>query len=171
MSEGNRRSRQLLLSDVASGRALELMHPALVPMPEELRPESERGHSASGAGVAVGAVAVVRRRNSVRGYDPGAPWAWRAASAGQSIDLREHLTQARALVEADWSLTDVVCDGTLWGWRTRLALSSVVGEPLVNWDQEAGRTAAERLALVDRAIGELDETLPRGGWTVTGGDK
>lgn len=166
MSEGNRRRELVSVEAVASGSALLLSHPALTPMPEELRPASERRDSARA--VAVGGV-VRRRERSKRGYDAGAPWAGRTVAAGLHADMRQHLESARELVLADWSLLDVVGDGTLWGWRLRMVLSGIVGEALANWDVAPGRTQAERLAVVDRALGELAEQSPRGGWMVTDG--
>lgn len=164
MSEGNRRSSQLALADVASGNCLfRLEHPALTPMPEELRPHGKTGQSAP---VSLGVVAV-RRERSRRGYDTSAPWVTRTKAVGLFADMRTHLEAARELVLAGDDLLTIVADGTLWGWRLRMALSSVVGEALANWDRRPGRTQAERLAVLDRALGEMAEQAPRGGWTVT----
>lgn len=166
MSEGNRRSSQLALADVASGVCLfRLAHPALTPMPEELRPHGKQGQSAP---VSSGVVAV-RREKSRRGYDTGAPWVTRAKARGDFMEERHRLEAVRDLVAAGWSLLEAVADGTLWGWRLRLDLSNVCGEALANWDRKPGRTQAERLAVVDRALGEMAEQAPRGGWVVTDG--
>ena len=164
MSEGKRRSLSVAV-EAASSRCtlLQLSHPALTPMPEELRPHGKTGQSAP---VSLGVVAV-RRERSRRGYDTSAPWVTRTKAVGLFADMRTHLEAARELVLAGDDLLTIVADGTLWGWRLRMALSSVVGEALANWDRRPGRTQTERLAVLDRALGEMAEQAPRGGWTVT----
>lgn len=167
MSESRSKSLRVTVEAVSSGcTLLQLSHPALTPMPEELRPASQRAKSA--AAVSVGVVAV-RRGQSKRGYDTGAPWVSRAKARGDFMEEQHRLEAVRDLVAAGWTLLEAVADGTLWGWRLRLDLSNVCGEALANWDRKPGRTQAERLAVVERALGEMAEQAPRGGWTVTDG--
>lgn len=97
------------------------------------------------------------------------PLADRAERRGQLTELSAHLFGVKAAVAAGDSLLEAVGDGTLWGWRSREALSHALGVPLANWDRERGRTQAERLALVDRVLSELGVTqVRRGGWSVSG---
>ena len=91
----------------------------------------------------------------------------RAERKGQLTELVDFLKQVRRDVEAGESLTACVGDGTLWGWRARVALGHCVGEPLANWDAQPGRTQLERRAVVERALGELGVTQRRGGWVVS----
>ena len=165
MAEGRSKRLQVVVEAVATG--LGLTHPALTPMPEELRPVEERRKSAPVG--AVGGVAV-RRVRGARGYDVGAPWVGRIDRAGLHADMKQHLEAARVEVLGGASLLDVVCDGTLWGWRLRMCFSGIASEAIANWDAVPGRTQAERLAVVERAIGELaEQERNAGGWTVTNG--
>lgn len=126
-----------------------LAHPARVPMPIELRSPGNRGELPRASGVAAGvAVALVER-------EPVAAWAARTVRNGHGAEMMERLRQARRAVERGATLREVVVDGTLPGWRLRLALSEIAGEALVNWDGRKGRTPVERLAVVRRAIDEL----------------
>jgi len=133
-------------------------------MPQELRPRP--GVLSLGEGeVAVGS----RRAARASGYV--SPLRDRAERTGHLAELIARLRAARRAVLADGSLLEAVADGTLEGWRTRLALQHALGFALADWDQAAGRTRAERLALVDRVLTELGaQPTParRGGWSVTG---
>jgi len=103
-------------------------------------------------------------------FDADAPWAWRVIEAGHGPEVAESLATLRSAVVEGSTIMEVVADGTLKGWHCREAMSAVVGEPLANWDTRRGRTQGERLAAVERAIGELGARKPlrRGGWTVGG---
>ena len=94
------------------------------------------------------------------------PLAARAERRGHLVELGDRLRLARVAVTAGSTLTEVVADGTLWGWRAREALSHVLGEPLANWDGRAGRTQLERIAVVERALAECG-VVHRGGWAVS----
>ena len=83
------------------------------------------------------------------------PLAARVERQGRTDDTVARLLAARRKVARGRSLTEVVADGTLSGWNLRMVLSHCAGRPLVNWDQETGRTQLERAALVERALGEL----------------
>lgn len=99
-------------------------------------------------------------------------YAVRAERKGQLIGLVEILVSVRDGIHAGRTLLDGVATGTLWGWRARLALSSVLDVPLADWDNATGRTKLERLAVVERALNEcgLVETH-RGGWSVSSSSK
>lgn len=97
------------------------------------------------------------------------PLADRAERRGHLTELSAHLLGVKAAVAAGDTLLEAVGDGTLWGWRSREALSHALGVPVANWDRERGRTQAERLALVERVLSELGVALVRrGGWSVSG---
>lgn len=149
----------------AGGNPLRLQHPASVPLPNDLLPPAERSDSLPQSG---GLYAVEGGRRN--GFDADAPWAWRAIEAGHGAELQVSLSALRAAVAEGSTLMEVVADGTLRGWHAREAMSAVVGEPLANWDTRRGRTQGERMAAVERAIGELGALRPlrRGGWTVGG---
>lgn len=102
------------------------------------------------------------------GYDVEAPWVWRAKQAGRIDDLLARLKEVRRVVRAGGEIFPCVADGTLWGWRVRTALSSLVGEAIDEWDKRRGRTHLERLAVLDRALGELG-VEHRGGWSISSG--
>ena len=140
-------------------------HPETLSVPEELLPPHLRGLSTPETR---GLVAVDGGRRD--GFDADAPWAWRAIEAGHGAELQLSLSALRSAVIEGSTLMEVVADGTLKGWHTREAISAVLREPLANWDTSRGRTQGERLAVVDRAIGELGALRPlrRGGWTVGG---
>lgn len=166
MSEGTRRAKAARNTAVAVGSdPLQMRHPALVPMPEDLRPPHERRESSPEER---GLYAVAGGRRG--GFDADAPWAWRVIEAGHGAEVQESLALVRSAVVEGCTLMEVVADGTLKGWHVREALSAVVGEPLANWDTRRGRTQGERMAAVERAIGELGALRPlrRGGWTVGG---
>lgn len=95
------------------------------------------------------------------------PYAVRAEGKGQLVELVDVLRRVRGEVQAGAALTDAVADGTLWGWRSRQALSNALGVPLANWDREPGRTTLERLALVERVLAECGVEAHRGGWAVS----
>lgn len=132
-----------------------LAHPSLIPMPAELLPPEKRGDSRRASGVA-GVVAVADGGHVVAG------WASRTVRNGHGPEMLERLRLARRAVERGQTLRRVVVDGTLPGWRLRLALTEVCGEAVVNWDQRKGRTMLERVAVVRRAI---DELMDAGGAT------
>ena len=170
MAKAARGARAVRSQVGASGSALlsaRLSHPSSIPMPNDLLPPQERRESSPEVGT--GALYSVDggRRN---GFDADAPWAWRAVEAGHGAELQVSLVGVRAAVVEGATLMEVVADGTLKGWHAREALSAVVSEPLANWDTRRGRTQGERLAVVERAIGELGALRPmrRGGWTVGG---
>ena len=168
MSKTTRRVRAVPTEGVASeSNPLRLQHPAKSTFPNELLPADERRESAPEAG---GLYAVEGGRRN--GFDADAPWAWRVIEAGHGSEVQLSLAALRSAVVEGCTLMEVVADGTLRGWHAREAMSAVVGEPLANWDTRRGRTQGERLAAVERAIGELGALKPlrRGGWTV-GGDR
>ena len=138
------------------------MHPcALTPMPAELRPCAAVGALRGGA------VGSRRAPGVVSGYV--SPLRARAERTGHLDELRQRLTAARREVRAGGSLLEAVADGTLEGWRARLALQHALGFPLADWDNAAGRTQGERLALVERVLSELGVAqVRRGGWSVSG---
>lgn len=150
-------------AESSGGNPLGLPHPARTPMPEALRPSVA---SASG-------VRRVRRK-AVSDYVASA-WVSRAQRTGQVLGLADRLRALLAQVEAGANIVDGVADGTLWGWHTRQALGCALGENLVAWDGQIGRSRGERLALIRRALGELGATAPetlgpakrRGGWSVS----
>lgn len=153
----------------AGGNPLRLQHPSSVSMPQDLLPPQERRESPPESGSGTGGLYSVDggRRNR---FDADAPWAWRMVEAGHGAELQLALSGLRAAVIEGATIMEVVADGTLKGWHTREAMSAVVGEPLANWDTRRGRTQGERMAAVERAIGELGALRPlrRGGWTVGG---
>lgn len=126
--------------------------PATVPPPWELRGSTE---------TLTGARRAVAKRS---GYV--SPLAWRAEQKGELTDLRARLLAVKAAVVDGATLLDGVADGTLWGWRARLALSDVLTQPLADWDSSPGRTQLERLAVVERALTECG-VEHRGGWRVS----
>ena len=137
------------------GVALGLSHPALTPMPAALR------LSAPVPTMGARRVAVVKSAYAVR-----------IEANGQPVDLVDFLLKVRAQAYAGGFLTDAVADGTLWGWRARMALTQALGfgENLVDWDRSLARTQLERIALVERVLAELGaEPVPprRGGWSVS----
>lgn len=140
--------------------ALGLSHPAKTPMPAALRSavDSPVVGSGSGARRLVGAKSA---------------YAVRAERKGQLIGLVEILVSVRDGVREGKTLLDGVATGTLWGWRARITLSSVLDVPLADWDNAPGRTQLERLAVVERALAEcgLVETTRRGGWAVSSSSK
>lgn len=93
-------------------------------------------------------------------------YAKRVEGRGQLVGLVEFLREVRTGVLKGRSLLDGVADGTLWGWRARLALSDVLTQPLADWDNAPGRTQLERLAVVERALAECG-VEHRGGWRVS----
>lgn len=139
---------------------LGLSHPARTPMPGGLRTAlaSPIVGSGSGARRLVGAKSA---------------YAVRAERKGQLIGLVEILVSVRDGIHAGRTLLDGVATGTLWGWRARITLSSVLDVPLADWDNAPGRTQLERLAVVERALAEcgLVETTRRGGWAVSSSSK
>lgn len=152
-------------SGAVSGNPLRLRHPSILLCPNDLLPPGERRESSPKSGALYGVEG--GRRD---GFDADAPWAWRVVEAGHGPEVAESLSTCRSAVIEGSTLMEVVADGTLKGWHCREALSAVAGEPLANWDTRRGRTQAERLAVVERAIGELGARRPlrRGGWTVGG---
>lgn len=111
----------------------------------------------------------VRRVKGQRsGYDVEAPWVWRAKQNGRLDEFIARLKEIRRTVRGGGDIFSGVSDGTLWGWRVRVALTSLVGEPIDEWDKRRGRTQLERLAVVDRALGELG-VEHRGGWSISSG--
>lgn len=99
----------------------------------------------------------VRRRVSqyVVKSRPLTPLAYRLQCAGELEEVRERALEALRRVEAGWCLFDVFADGTLSGWRLRLALARLAGRPADEWDREPGRLQLERWALVQRLLAEL----------------
>ena len=166
MAKAARRAR-VVSSEVgaASGNPLRLQHPSSIPVPNDLLPPQERAESSPQVG---GLYSVDGGRRN--GFDADAPWAWRMVEAGHGAEVQASLAALRQAVIEGSTLMEVVADGTLKGWHTREAMSAVVGEPMANWDTRRGRTQGERLAAVERAIGELGALRPlrRGGWTVGG---
>lgn len=153
-------------SGAGGGNPLRLEHCSTgLLCPNELLPSSERRNFAPQGG---GLYAVDGGRGNE--FDKDAPWAWRAVEAGHAAEIQASLSVLRSAVIEGATLMEVVADGTLKGWHTREALTAVVGEPLANWDTRRGRTQGERMAAVERAIGELGALRPlrRGGWTVGG---
>lgn len=143
---------------------LRLPHPARTPMPEALRQ--------------VALAAGVRRVRRTSDYVASA-WVSRAQRTGQVLGLADRLRAMLEQVEQGATISECVCDGTLWGWHTRQALSSVISDSITTWDEAPGRSRGERVALVRRALGELGATAPetlgepkrRGGWRVSGGGR
>ena len=135
---------------------LGLHHPAATPMPQELRSAPQRAVSAAGE----------RRVSGGKQSAYVSPLGARAERRGELVELRAHVAAVRVAVDAGGTLLEAVADGTLWGWRTREALSHALGEPLANWDRQPGRTRLERVALVERVLAELG-VVHRGGWQVS----
>lgn len=155
MSEGKSSKQGSRGQVVASGRnALGMASKATVP-PTDWRTRLHVRTSTTG-------------RRVVGGKKSGyvAPMAARADRRGELVELRAHLATVRTAVAGGDSLLEAVADGTLWGWRSREALSHALGLPLANWDREPGRTLGERLALVDRVLAECGVVAHRGGWSV-----
>jgi hypothetical protein len=99
-------------------------------------------------------------------------YAIRAEGKGQLVGIIAVLLATREQVRDGASLLDGVADGTLWGWRARLALSDVLTAPVADWDNAPGRTQLERLAVVERALAECGHVeVHRGGWRVSGGGR
>jgi hypothetical protein len=132
---------------------LGLTHPSLTPVPKEFRSESQPSTSGE-------------RRVAGKLSAYVSPMGARVERRGEGTELRAHLATVRAAVVAGASILEAVADGTLMGWRAREVLSHVVDEPVANWDQRRGRTQLERLAVLDRALGELGGGVRRGGWSV-----
>lgn len=144
---------------------LGLDRPRLTPMPEILRSPPHVAGSTTGR-----REVAVRRQQKQSAYV--SPLAAREERRGILVELREHLRAVLDAVLRGDTLLEAVADGTLWGWRSREALSHEAGEPLANWDRNPGRTLNERLALLERtlgALGESEEKPRRGGWSVTRG--
>lgn len=98
------------------------------------------------------------------------PYAVRAEGKGQLVGIVAVLLAVRDGVRDGATLLDGVADGTLWGWRARLALSDVLTQPVADWDNAPGRTQLERLAVVERALAECGHVeTHRGGWSVSRG--
>lgn len=95
------------------------------------------------------------------------PYAARAERHGELSRVVALLLDVRSRARCGSTLLDAVATGDAGGWAAREALSNACGTPLANWDQERFRTQADRLALVDRALG-LYGHVPtrRGGWSV-----
>ena len=115
-------------------------------MPAELR------MSRGGAGSTTGRRVVAGKSSSYV-----APLAARADRKGELTDLAQRLRAARDSVRKGGTLLEACADGTLWGWRTRIALSHALayGENLADWDSIPSRTQAERLLLVERVLRDL----------------
>lgn len=97
---------------------------------------------------------------------PKSAYAVRMAGKGQLTGLVEFLRRVRDGVRDGASLLDGVADGTLWGWRARMALSDVLSQPVADWDSAPGRSQLERFAVVERALAECG-VEHRGGWSVS----
>ena len=160
------------------GVALGLSHPALTPMPAALRrdaanPLGLRHPSLVPMPAALRLSAPVPTMGARRVAVVKSAYAVRIEANGQLVDLVDFLLKVRAQAYAGGFLTDAVADGTLWGWRARMALTQALGfgENLVDWDRSLARTQLERIALVERVLAELgaEPVLPRrGGWSVSG---
>lgn len=112
----------------------------------------------------------VGSRRAARSSCYVSPQRARAERSGTIGQLRATLSAARSHVVGGGTLLEAVADGTAAGWQARLALQHALsfGENLADWDNAAGRTQAERLALVERVLAELgDEPTRRGGWSVS----
>lgn len=132
-----------------------LKHPARTPPPAELRVSASE---------AVSGRRVVGGRRSPYASALGA----RIERQGATVELRARLEELRRAVLAGHGILNVVADGTLWGWQTRMALQHELhGLSLADWD--AGRTEAERLALIERVLAQLVGAEPKrkGGWRVS----
>jgi hypothetical protein len=88
------------------------------------------------------------------------PLAYRLQMAGELEAVTARAVNARWRVERGESLFSIFADGSLAGWRLRLALSRIAGQPADEWDREAGRLQLERWALVLRLLAELGQDVP-----------
>lgn len=151
MSENkkSRRSRSNpLRAETHAGASVGLPPPgaALTQLPEALRPRS----------------GVIRIKRS------DSPYAARSDRRGDRVRVVALLLSVRTLARRGRSLVDIVSTGELDGWRAREALSNACGEPLLQWDSHGHRTQADRMALVERALGLYGYVAKRrGGWAVS----
>lgn len=119
---------------------------ALTQLPEALRPRS----------------GVIRIKPS------DSPYAARSDRRGDRARVVALLLTVRTLARHGRSLIDIVSTGELDGWRAREALSNACGESLLQWDSYSHRTQADRMALVERALGLYGYVSKRrGGWAVS----
>lgn len=147
-----------------------LSHPAKTPMPAALRssPIGLRHPASTPPPPELRYRVVTPTSGGRRVATKKSAYAVRAEQKGQLVGLVEVLLAVRTGVRDGATLLDGVCTGTLWGWRARLALSDVLTAPLADWDNEAGRTQLERLAVVERALAECGHVeTHRGGWSIS----
>lgn len=152
MSQRKRKSKTCSkpLQAVAShaGAAVGLPPPglALTQIPEALRPRS----------------------GQLRIRPTDSPYSARAERRGDLQSTVALLLTVRVGARRGATLIEVVANGSIDGWRAREALTNAAGRPLALWDGERHRTQADRLALVERALGLYGYTPPRrGGWSVS----
>ena len=95
------------------------------------------------------------------------PRADRLRRTGCLEQVVKHLEVVRRHVAGGGSITEALLTGTLAAWHARLALNAGCDSASVaTWDER--RTQAERLALVDRVLGELGGKQQHGGgWSVS----
>lgn len=161
-----------LTREESSGSSLGLSHPALTPMPAALRRDARNPLGLSHPAITPMPLALRSRvpaptMGSRRVAVAMSPYAVHSEGRGQLVELVAFLQQVRIDVLEGSSITRAVSDGTLWGWRARLALSDCAGQPVAVWDEQPGRTQGERLALVDRSLAECGVERHRGGWSVS----
>ena len=164
-------------SKKGQGVALGLSHPALTPMPAALRRDARNPLNLRHPGLvamplALRVSAPVPTMGARRVAVAKSAYAVRIEANGQLVDLVDFLLKVRAQAYAGGCLTDAVADGTLWGWRARMALTQALsyGDILADWDRALARTQLERIALVERVLAELGAVpVPprRGGWSVS----
>ena len=84
-------------------------------------------------------------------------------------DICRRLVAVRAAVRRGSTILDNVADGTIPGWRARMAISRLCpAANLLLWDSEKWRTQMEREALIEKCLGLYGYVEPRrrGGWAV-----
>lgn len=150
---------------------------ALTPLPEALR----SGHTGS----AMGSRSTRRNESAyvLRLKEEASPQRVIAAPERQRAPLEHRLDPShaknicrrlvavRAAVRRGSTILDNVADGTMPGWRARMAISRLCpAANLLTWDTEEWRTQLEREALIEKCLGLYGYVKPkrRGGWSVGG---
>lgn len=136
---------------------------ATVPMPRELVPLSARAD----ATVVSGERRAKRERSAyVATLHPAGE---RLKRQGQLALVVARLKRLRAQVLAGLTLNEALVDGQMDSWHARGPLDIAARKTALLWDDEdrPRHTLAERVALVDKALGLLG-AVRRGGWFVAG---
>lgn len=142
----------------ASGTNPLLSHPAVTPMPVELMATVERRDSTPVSGARLA-------KSAQSGYV--APVTARLERTGKSGAVVARLKRLRQQVLNGDTLSDAIADGQLESWQAREPLGvACESRSVIEWDSRIGRTQADRVAVVDKAL-VLSGFVRRGGWRVS----